>query len=344
MHPYAITVVIPTYRRRTVLRSALESVRNQSRQDLIAEVIVSENSDDTGSLDVAKEFSDLPVRHVFRDPPLDPGSHFHRLVREPATNWVACLGDDDMWGRYHLEEAARCLDAHPEAIAYVGQDVRVFDESRYAGGPAHAPINTHVVQGGLKTIDCWLFGCREMATASLTSTPFNMWALVGRTAAVSSAFAVFAEPDSGHDSDRFMFWELAKHGPIVIGREIDLFYRQHQANACAALLTADYDKHQRKAAEYTRRILDDAAARGIPVKEDWLAALRSLPEGHRRTSLERMIPGARGVVESRWSKDIAALLPRQSPARQLIDVARSVTPPMLWQLARAGRDTVIGRR
>lgn len=74
------TILIPTYQRARLLYIALASVRSQTDRDLIAEVVVSENSADRGSLDVAAEFEDLPIRHVFQHPPVDPGTHFAKLL------------------------------------------------------------------------------------------------------------------------------------------------------------------------------------------------------------------------------------------------------------------------
>jgi hypothetical protein len=86
-----ITVSIPTYRSGAMLRSALASVQNQSLRSAIAEVIVSENSDDPGSATVAREFPDLPSRHVVQSPPTDPATHFTLVVDLAISEWVAVL-------------------------------------------------------------------------------------------------------------------------------------------------------------------------------------------------------------------------------------------------------------
>lgn len=325
-----ITVVIPTYRREAFLRSALASVRNQSRRDVIAEVIVSENSDDPASLAVTAEFPDLPIRHIFQDPPVAPGTHFARIVDLATSEWVACLGDDDMWGRYHLEEAARCLSKHPGAIAYFSQDVRVFDESRSIVGAGHVLMNASRGERGGQFHDCWLFDRREIATACLAATCLNMWALVGKKVAVAEAFKAFSADSPGHDSDRYMLWLLSGQGPIVVGREVGLYYRTHQANACKRLLAEGFAREQAKAAEYTRAILADATAEGIPIRDDWLATFALVHPYVRRQSLGGMIPGAIAALRAAWPGAIE-VLERPPLATRFREGCQAITPPVLWK-------------
>lgn len=325
-----VTVLIPTHRRPALLRSTLQSVQGQSRPDLIAEVIVSENSDDPGSESVCREFPSLPLRHVFQLPVVSAGEHFARLLDRAKTEWVALLGDDDMWGRYHLEEAVRCLAKYPSAVAYVAQDARVTSDARTATGGHHCSLITANSPERRDTFaDSWLIDQLEMGVACLAVTPLNVWAVVGRRDALAEAFQAFSEPDSGHDSDRFMFWLLARQGPVVVGREIGAFYRIHAGNACKQLLSEDFAKQQRKAAKYTHRIIADAEKDDLPLKEAWMAAITNLAPRDRLAYWESAIPGAKQAIESKWRADVRPLF--QNAPQALAWLAAQYTPPILWR-------------
>jgi len=54
----------------------------------------------------------------------------YKAVAKAAGEWVGLLADDDMWGRYHLEETVAALHDHPEAVAFFSIGVIVNDDLR----------------------------------------------------------------------------------------------------------------------------------------------------------------------------------------------------------------------
>jgi glycosyltransferase involved in cell wall biosynthesis len=324
-----ITILIPTYKRARLLYSTIASVKNQTLRDCIAEVVVSENSTDSGSLDVVAQFPDLPIRHVFQTPPVDTGTHFARLLDRATTEWVAVVGDDDMWSRHHLADAVRCIAAHPEAVAYIAQNVVTTSNGRTAIGGA-APLLTEYLGDRSKgLVDCWVYDSLKMGVASLLVTPFNVWGIVARRTALAAAFTAFSEPGSGHDSDRYMLWLLAQQGPVAIGREIGLFYRQHPESGCLRMLKEDPDLHREMSKEYTRRIIRDAENIGLPLKETWLAAMRAIPMEERRR-YRRATPGAIIALLELWGDEAKSMLSEGSPSSLKRFVA-DLTPPLAWR-------------
>lgn len=330
-----ISVIIPTYRRPAYLRSALESIANQSRLGAIAEIIVSENSDDAESLAVVRSFPGLPIRHIFQTPPIEPGLHFCRLVDEAKTEWVACLGDDDMWGRYHVEDAERALTAHPEAVAYCSQHVYTGSEARRALWGSPHLLTEHMNGRSTRLHEYWVFDKLQMAVESLLLTPLNMWAIVSRRESLAQAFTAMCESTGGYDSDRYMFWLLARTGPIVVGREIGLFYRYHDRNATHDLLRENLDFHMRTAGDYTRRIIRAAEQENLGLKEAWLAAMRATPPERRREYWKAAIPGARRALIEAWGDDLRDVLPTESAESPLKRFARDLLPPLVWRMAAA---------
>jgi glycosyltransferase involved in cell wall biosynthesis len=324
-----ITVLIPTYKRAELLYSTIASVESQTRPDYIAEVVVSENSTDSASLDVVAQFPNLPIRHVFQTPPVDAGTHFAKLLDLAATEWVALVGDDDMWSRHHLADAVRCIDAHPEAVAYIAQHVATANNGRTANGGASPLLTERLGERSKGPVDCWVYDPLKMGVDSLVVTPFNVWGIVARRTALAAAFMAFSEPGSGHDSDRYMLWLLAQQGPVAIGREIGLFYRRHTGSNCLHMLKENPDLHLEMSKEYTRRIIRDAENMGLPLKETWLAAMRVLTMEERRGYCSP-IPGAVIAVLELWGDEARSMLLERTPW-SLKRLVADLTPPLAWR-------------
>jgi len=329
-----ITVVIPTCRRTALLKSALASVANQSRRDLIEEVIVSENSDDGSSSAVAAQFPNLPIRYIHQTPAMAAGDHFAYLPTIARTEWTAPLADDDMWGRYHLESAYRALTAHPEAVAFVGQSTTTSNESRTSTGVTSYLLAANTSERNCTLSEYWLLNELTMTVECLAYTPLNMWALVGRTDSLRKVFhTAFTEPGAGHDSDRYLLWALGKLGAIVAGREITLFYRTHDDNACARLLREDAPHQYRMSKEYTERMMRDAARTGRDLKTAWRDAIAATPLPERVKYWQNANPGAKAAILEAWGKDLRDL--GLTPPITLKRIWAAATPPgvnvaMLW--------------
>ena len=330
-----VTALIPTYKRPVLLRAALESVRNQSRPDLIAAVIVSENSTDPRSEDICRDFSDLPIRFVRQTIDLEPYCHFSRIVELAETEHVALLGDDDMWGRYHIEEAARQLSAHQNAVAYIGGTAFVSDSSRAISSQGQLVAQSRIPPYSDRFADCWVWSAQEMLLASLLCTPLNMWALVGRRDHLLKAMEVFTEPNQGIDADRIMIWELSRLGEIVIGREMSLFYRVHGDNACARMLAESPMHHRQTSHAYTKRMLQEASDMGIDARALWLdMTSRMTPQQWNEVrTFSGNLEGSRDALVAAWGDDAGH--PRDSDLKAMV---RDILPPFLHRtLARIMR-------
>jgi hypothetical protein len=231
-----------------MLRNCLESIALQSRKDYIKEVIVSENSSDTQSFDLAKSFSgQLPIRYIKQDNGLSPQEHGMRLSCEAKTKYVALLADDDMWARYHLEEAYRCFHEHPSIHAYFGQPAVVSNEScfpvaRFSGSFLQVP---HDNNRTLKDFLVW--DRKDAAVHCFANTPLNIWSLVALTDSFTAALHTsLGDPIYGKypSSDRLLIWRISLHGDIGVGRNISLFYRRHPQSDVQTCLRQDLIKTQ----------------------------------------------------------------------------------------------------
>lgn len=105
-----ITVLILTHNRPTFLHDCLESLKCQSRRDLIAEVILSENSANLESQAIADSFfDDLPIRYMHQPDKPTAREHGLSLLNHIHTDFVAIIADDDMWSPYHLQDSLTAM-------------------------------------------------------------------------------------------------------------------------------------------------------------------------------------------------------------------------------------------
>jgi hypothetical protein len=325
-----VTVLIPTHKRPDLLRCALESVRNQSRIDLIAEIIVSENSDDPRSELVCRDFLNLPIRFLRQSPPIDFWQHIFLLPTLAETPIAAPLGDDDMWGRYHIEDALLHLKAHPDAVAYIGAAVVVGDSSRAVTYPYQLIAQSRIPPLSDHFADHWLWSTKDVLLASLLLTPLNMWATVGYREPLQRAFQIFAEDKPGLDSDRFMIWRLATLGKIAIGREIGLFYRIHGGSACARLAADAPLYHAECSRLYTRRMLDEAADLGLDARQLWKGMIDSMTrqQWEQVRSFPWISPGTIAAIRDAFGDDSHLDPPPSGVLHRLKPICREILPPI----------------
>lgn len=104
------SVVIPAYRERELIATAVGYVLAQTEQDF--EVIVVDDGSDDGTADSVP--SDPRVR-VVRQPHAGPYAARNRGVAEARNGWVAWLDADDRWRPDHLAELGEIRRRFPDA-------------------------------------------------------------------------------------------------------------------------------------------------------------------------------------------------------------------------------------
>jgi glycosyltransferase involved in cell wall biosynthesis len=296
MHCRMISVLIPTSDRPEYLRDAISSVLRQSRTDLIGEFIVSDNGL-TESRKVVEEFSNFKITYIKQAKRLGPGEHFRVLAEMAKHDWIAMLADDDIWGRYHLEEADRLLSKYPEALAVFNQTVAVSNASRQLLG-GYGQL-CHVFSSRLidHLDDGYVFKRGELLVDSLIKTPLNMWSMVIKRPTLLNHIGIFSEDISGIDSDRFFVWRLNTEGVVIAGREIGLFMRCHPQMAGVTMRKDNDSKYSEITKHYSRRIVAEASALGLPVRDKWEAFWKELlPEDH-QSFLQQANYGLPGCVD-----------------------------------------------
>jgi len=268
-----LTILVPTYNRAQLLPSCLLSIAGQSRKDLIKEVIVSENSGDAQSREVAYAFSDqLPIRYIQQVGGLTAQQHFIWLAQQVKTKYAALICDDDMWSSYHIEEAMRSFEENPTIHSFYGQAVVVENETchpqaRYSGSFLQVPSFTTS-----EPVDFRVWDRRQTAINCLANTALNISAVVALSDALKLAMNTSAgDPEFGHypSCDRFLIWRLSLQGDIAIGRNISLFYRGHSGSHTASLHKDTFHEFCASDLAISKEIARQANALGINAYDDW---------------------------------------------------------------------------
>ncbi len=320
-----------------MLRSALQSIQNQSRLDLIMEVLVSENSEDGRSEEVCRSFPGLPIRFFRQTPAKSIASHFRWLVEQVSSDWATWLADDDMWGRYHLEEAARLLGQQPDAVACAGECVTILNDSRTAINGMSETMYSLQGETSKTFKPGWVWTREDMLVNILLHTPLNMWAMVFRKPALLLAIETLVPSDVGYESDRLFLWRLALEGPIVVGREISMFFRVHENNNYVEQWRQDQEKQQRMTRLYINNIIDEAERLGIQARELWQGAWCSLDNTTKKRLLKKNGKASLNEIRRRWGDEALWVEPEKPATRSWHKPLQPFVPPVFWSLAaRAG--------
>jgi glycosyltransferase involved in cell wall biosynthesis len=196
------------------LSDALESVRQQTARDSIAEIIVSENSTNDESKEICSRFPDLPIVYVQQKPPVSPLLHAKIIMEVAKSPIIALLHDDDWWAPGHIESALRVLKDNTKCAA-------VFSNIYETNGPTFPTDRIPEKQ--------WLVwmssGCDfgppalildqiSVFMSCLLDAAFHYSTVVARNHAMRQAFGEVHASNNGYDNDRTFPIFLSHHGSI----------------------------------------------------------------------------------------------------------------------------------
>ena len=107
----AVSVIIPTYNRRELVREAIASVLAQTYSDV--ELIVVDDGSDDGTAEVVQEFA--RVRYVYQPNRGVSAARNHGVALSSGA-LLAFLDSDDLWQPRKLESQVAFFTAHPQAL------------------------------------------------------------------------------------------------------------------------------------------------------------------------------------------------------------------------------------
>ncbi|MFO1464454.1 MAG: glycosyltransferase family A protein [bacterium] len=130
-----VTVILPVYNRRDLLREALASVYGQSLPP--REVVVVDDGSEDGSCEGLPPFAEGELR-VLRQDRRGPAAARNRGLAEARGKYIAFLDSDDRWLPKKLEVQVSFLEANPEyrlcqtEEIWIRQGVRVNPMKKHA--------------------------------------------------------------------------------------------------------------------------------------------------------------------------------------------------------------------
>src|SRR2546425_10651809 len=139
--PSCVSVVIPVYNGEQYLADAIQSVRDQTYQNV--EVIVVDDGSTDESADVAKKFGEA-IRYVHQSNG-GVGKARNTGIAAARGAYLAFLDQDDLWLPDKLAVQVAYLDSHPEMGAVYCQ-CQVMENGEVRSDPYYAePVKDDVV-------------------------------------------------------------------------------------------------------------------------------------------------------------------------------------------------------
>jgi len=118
MHP-KVSVIIPTYNRANYLRSAIQSVLNQTFKDL--EIIVVDDASTDNTRQVVHEIVDDRIHYIAHKKNRGGARAKNTGIKNSEGEFIAFLDDDDLWIPTKLEKQLGLLNMNPEiSVVYTG--------------------------------------------------------------------------------------------------------------------------------------------------------------------------------------------------------------------------------
>lgn len=118
-----ISIVIPLYNSQDIIERVLDSLKNQTRIDLVKEIIIVNDGSKDNSEAVVLEYAEknpaLPIRVITKENG-GVSTARNRGIIEATGEWVALEDSDDMWHPNKLELQWEFIHKHPEIYAIGG--------------------------------------------------------------------------------------------------------------------------------------------------------------------------------------------------------------------------------
>lgn len=211
----ALTVVIPTWNRASMMTNALDSVLEQSFADFV--VLISDNASTDDTTDVVAGYTDPRIRYVRRERNLGWLGNFNAALAEVTTPFVTILNDDDLMRPGALERAMTLL-SNDDTIAFTHAAIDVVDQ-------AGALVVEHTN---------WTHGLRADTIESGPTFIRRSMRFIGRVCPPSAVMrtaslpAVPYDPADDPSSDHTLHLSLALTGKVAFLDTQGMAWRGHE--------------------------------------------------------------------------------------------------------------------
>lgn len=221
-----ISVVVPVYNVEAYVRKCLDSIINQTYENLQIIVVDDGSTDASGS--ICDEYlaidSRVEVLHISNS---GLSGARNRGMQEVHGDYVAFVDSDDFIGRDHISNLFHAIEAHPQAKLAITGRTRFF-EDRTEGLPAHShPTTVHA----LSCIDALKIGI-----SPLSNSEFGEYAW-GKLYS-KDLFEYLRYPVGKHYEDRYIYYRIVLNaGEVAYENANDYFYLRKRSDSITNLLS-----------------------------------------------------------------------------------------------------------
>ena len=142
-HP-VVSVVIPAHNSRHHIQEALDSVIEQSRDDI--EIIVVDDASTDGTADLVRTYAERrtqagagrDMRVITLTENVGPAGARNAGIEAARGRWVAFLDADDVWVPEKLRSQLQLIPGHPDVVLFCGRPAPFRLEQRRQDTPASA--------------------------------------------------------------------------------------------------------------------------------------------------------------------------------------------------------------
>jgi glycosyltransferase involved in cell wall biosynthesis len=292
------SVIIPAFNAAATVARTIESVLAQTFTDFETIVV------DDGSIDSTGAVLERYARRIMIFSQENRGLSAARNAgaRAARARWLALLDADDTWTTDKLEQVARALPIHPDAVMFFSDATCLDPSGTIARGPfmpphlAHSPSQEEMMAG------------RSQILPSSTVIRRDAWDAAG-------GFSEEFRGASGFE-DAWFWLLLREQGPFA-------YLPPRLVNYQVAPLVTRLERYRPGFAVFTRLVRDRYGGAGEPLIRARRDARVSL---WGRAGLEAMAEGH--PAEARWAFRNAL---REDPwrAKNLLRLSRTYLPPAL---------------
>ncbi len=116
-----VSVIIASYNHEKYIASAIESVLNQTYQNI--ELIVEDDASTDHTVEVLKHIKDKRLKKIYAKKNRGAVRTFNHLMRMCHGDYIAVLGSDDIWYQEKLEKQINYLETHDVEAVFSMADI-----------------------------------------------------------------------------------------------------------------------------------------------------------------------------------------------------------------------------
>lgn len=151
-----ITIIMPVYNGEKYIRSAIDSILNQTFKDW--KLLCIDDCSSDNSVDIVQSYDDDRIELICNDK--NRGRAFSRNVglENAQTEYIALLDDDDIAMPYRLEKEIEYLDAHHDIDVVGGHQRQIDGQGNDLNKQWSVPLNPNYLKAYLLFNNCVVNG------------------------------------------------------------------------------------------------------------------------------------------------------------------------------------------